>query len=95
MNAEEARKITNKAREDNLNPQRIEVLDLIKFQSLIGEYCVDLDGESNLQEEDYVFFEKLGYKVERGVREQYIDVSGRVKDYYGSRSISWGTNETN
>lgn len=74
MKASLSREIAQKNKDTGLNYQTRQVMKFIKDCVKNGEFelqlCEAIMGSTILFEEDYVFFEKLGYKVKRP--EKYI-----------------------
>lgn len=70
---ESARESTNVAKYRKMTYLRKRYLELIKSNSEIGISFIVLDDNFYIfSEEDYLFFEELGFKVTRQVRE-YLD----------------------
>jgi hypothetical protein len=86
LTAECARKLMKRFRDQNLNYQRKHTLNRIKNAARNGENRLVLDDPCiHLFEDDYKFFEDLGYSVERGKR---ASTNPEYTLYYYS-VISW------
>jgi uncharacterized protein YvpB len=75
MNAFRAKKLVAQFKNDNLNFQRKFVLDRIKSRCIdYGDnYYVVTDPTIRLFEDDYLYLESLGYKVQRARKEKIND----------------------
>lgn len=89
--AKRAKELVQTFKSLNLNYQRKVILGRIKSECLVGNNYLMLDDQIiKLFEDDYKFFENLGYKV---IREEYVrfcDLEDK-KEYYHLTygRISW------
>lgn len=73
MNANEAKRLSNKAKDEGTNYQRNFILGRIKTAAYLGDTHIVLSfTDIHLYEEDYLYFEKLGYKVIRPVVKYFL-----------------------
>jgi hypothetical protein len=64
--AEDAKQVADKAKKEGINHQRTITLGKIQSKAMVGETFIVLnDPYIKLFEDDYKFFEALGYKVTR------------------------------
>jgi hypothetical protein len=77
MNAKNARNLSEETKNSGRNYQRLKTLDRIKNAARVhgDTFIVLYEDEYRVRytEEDYQYFEKLGYKVTRPAREYFID----------------------
>jgi hypothetical protein len=82
FSAKDAKEVAKKFKDDNLNYQRSKIINRIKSASAMGENYIVLDDYYiKLLEDDYLFFENLGYKVQRETYTKFCDLSDK-KEYY-------------
>jgi len=93
MRAEEARKKSESSKEFGANYQRNYILTQIEKETKVGNFeyrLIFMDGYK-LFEEDYVFFENLGYKVQRPVEKIWkpMNEKSKLEYYMEPGKISW------
>jgi hypothetical protein len=89
--ASTAKELVRKFFTDDLNYQRVKIMERIKGASSMGNTNIVLDDPYiKLNEEDYNFFEKLGYTVFREEYRTYSKLSDKQEYYYHKYGIiSW------
>lgn len=91
FSAEDARKLLRKTIKDELNFQRIQIIKRIKGACAVGDDHIVLgDPFIHLFEDDYVYFEKLGYTVKRPEKRIFKPTnSDQEMCHYVLGIISW------
>lgn len=78
--AQQARDLAKAIKEMNLNYERQYILDRVKRVSIYGKPFMTLDEPHiKLLEEDYKFFEDLGYKVTRPEMKWFIPKGSNIQ----------------
>lgn len=94
MKASEAREIANKNKEAGYNFQRLKVIEWIKNAIKQGEFEINLGHMTingiHLLDEDYIFFENLGYKVKKPEQKTWQSYDSKeIYNFEEPGIISW------